>query len=129
MQTQHCSQFLHTRQTIPAMLNSNYNGYKVSFIPTECFIRKKLMFRLPFCSLHQSIPYSLDITPPSFISPPPPFRFARIRCEGIFISNLPPPPPPPQPRKNSATLTSDRKVRNHRTSVATCWPTIHRPSD
>ena len=22
------------------------HGYKVSFIPTECFIRKKLMFRL-----------------------------------------------------------------------------------
>ena len=35
------------------------------------------------------IPYSLDITPPSFISPP--FHFARIRCEGIFISNLSPP--------------------------------------
>ena len=41
MQTQHCSQFLHTRQTIPAMLNSNYIGYEVSFIPTKCFIRKK----------------------------------------------------------------------------------------
>ena len=26
------------RQTIPAMLNSNYIGYEVSFIPTECFI-------------------------------------------------------------------------------------------
>ena len=37
MQTQHCSQFLHTRQTIPAMLNSNYIGYKAFFIPTECF--------------------------------------------------------------------------------------------
>ena len=35
------------------------------------------------------LPYSLDITPPSFISPP--FHFARIRCEGIFISNLSPP--------------------------------------
>ena len=46
MQTQHCSQFLHTRQTIPAMLNSNYIGYKVSFIPTKCFIGKKLTFRL-----------------------------------------------------------------------------------
>ena len=46
MQTQHCSQFLHTRQTIPAMLNSNYIGYEVSFIPTKCFIRKKLTFRL-----------------------------------------------------------------------------------
>ena len=44
MQTQHCSQFLHTRQTIPAMLNSNYIGYKVSFIPTKCFIGKKLTF-------------------------------------------------------------------------------------
>ena len=55
MQTQHCSQFLHTRQTIPAMLNSNYIAYEVSFIPTECFIRKKLTFRLLFCSLHQSI--------------------------------------------------------------------------
>ena len=33
-----------------------------------------------------NVPCSLDITPPSFISPP--FRFARIRCEGIFISNL-----------------------------------------
>ena len=29
------------------------------------------------------IPYSLDITPPLFISPP--FRFARSRCEGIYI--------------------------------------------
>ena len=56
MQThQHCSQFLHTRQTIPAMLNSNYIGYEVSFIPTKCFIRKKLTFRQLFCSLHQSI--------------------------------------------------------------------------
>ena len=36
----------YTRQTIPAMLNSNYIGYKVSFIPTKCFIGKKLMFRL-----------------------------------------------------------------------------------
>ena len=33
-----------------------------------------------------NVPYSLDITPPLFISPP--FRFARICCEGIFISNL-----------------------------------------
>ena len=32
-----------------------YMGYEVSFIPTECFIRKKLMFRLLSCSLHQSI--------------------------------------------------------------------------
>ena len=55
MQTQHCSQFLHTRQTIPAMLNSNYIGYEVSFIPTKCFIRKKPTFRLLFCNLHQSI--------------------------------------------------------------------------
>ena len=55
MQTQHCSQFLHTRQTIPATLNSNCIAYEVSFIPTECFIRKKLTFRLLFCSLHQSI--------------------------------------------------------------------------
>ena len=31
------------------------HGYEVSFIPTECFIRKKLMFRLLVCSLHQSI--------------------------------------------------------------------------
>ena len=31
------------------------HGYEVSLIPTECFIRKKLMFRLLFCSLHQSI--------------------------------------------------------------------------
>ena len=54
MQTQHCSQFLHTRQTIPATLNSNCIAYEVSFIPTECFIRKKLTFRLLFCSLHQS---------------------------------------------------------------------------
>ena len=46
MQTQHCSQFLHTRQTIPAMLNSNYIGYEVSFILTKCFIRKKLTFQL-----------------------------------------------------------------------------------
>ena len=36
------------------------------------------------------IPYSLDITPPSFISSPS--HFAQIRCEGIFISNLSPPP-------------------------------------
>ena len=35
------------------------------------------------------VSYSLDITPPSFISPP--FHFARIRREGIFISNLRPP--------------------------------------
>ena len=55
MQTQHCSQFLHTRQTIPAMLNSNYIGYIVSFIPTKCFIRKKPTFRLLFCSLHKNI--------------------------------------------------------------------------
>ena len=55
MQTKHCSQFLHTRQTIPATLNSNYIAYEVSFIPTKCFIRKKLTFRLLFCSLHQSI--------------------------------------------------------------------------
>ena len=46
MQTQHCSQFLHTRQTIPAMLNSNYIGYKVSFFPTKCSVGKKLTFRL-----------------------------------------------------------------------------------
>ena len=46
MQTKHCSQFLHTRQTILAMLNSNYIGYKVSFIPTKCFIGKKLTFQL-----------------------------------------------------------------------------------
>ena len=31
------------------------HGYKVSFIQTECFIRKKLTFQLLFCSLHQSI--------------------------------------------------------------------------
>ena len=31
------------------------HGYEVSFIPTECFIRKKLTFRLLFCSLNQSI--------------------------------------------------------------------------
>ena len=31
------------------------HDYEVSFIPTECFIRKKLMFRLLVCSLHQSI--------------------------------------------------------------------------
>ena len=31
------------------------HGYEVSFIPTECFIRQKLTFRLLFCSLHQSI--------------------------------------------------------------------------
>ena len=37
------------------MLNSNYIGYEVSFIPTKCFIRKKPTFRLLFCSLHQSI--------------------------------------------------------------------------
>ena len=55
MQIQHCSQFLHTRQTIPAMLNGNYFGYEVSFISTKCFIRKKLMFRLLFCSLHHRI--------------------------------------------------------------------------
>ena len=35
------------------------------------------------------IPYSLDVTPPSFINPC--FRFAAICCEGIFISNLSPP--------------------------------------
>ena len=46
MQTQHCSQFLHTRETIPAMLNSNYIGYKVSFFPTKYSIGKKLTFRL-----------------------------------------------------------------------------------
>ena len=62
MQTQHCSQFLHIRQTVPAMLNSNYIGYKVSFIPTKCFIRKKLTFRLLFCRLHQSI-HSMHKTP------------------------------------------------------------------
>ena len=44
MQTQHCSQFLHTRQIIPAMLNSNYIGYEVSFILTKCFIRKSRRF-------------------------------------------------------------------------------------
>ena len=55
MQTQHCLQFLHTRQTIPAMLNSNYIGYEVYFIPTKCFIRKKPTFRLLFCNLYQSI--------------------------------------------------------------------------
>ena len=54
-----CSQFLHTRQTIPAMVNSKYIGYEVSFIPTKCFIRKKPKFRLQFCSLHQSIHSSL----------------------------------------------------------------------
>ena len=31
------------------------HGYEVFFIPTKCFIRKKLTFRLLFCSLHQSI--------------------------------------------------------------------------
>ena len=35
------SQFLHTRQTIPAMLNSNYIGYKVSFIPTAVYTLMK----------------------------------------------------------------------------------------
>ena len=55
MWTQHCSQFLHTRETIPVMVNSNYIGYEVSFIPTECFIRKKLTFQLLFNSLHHSI--------------------------------------------------------------------------
>ena len=30
-------------------------SHEVSFIPTECFIRKKLTFQLLFCSLHQSI--------------------------------------------------------------------------
>ena len=43
----------------------------------------------------------------------PPFHFARIRCEGIFISNL----SPPRPRKNSATPTNERKVRTHRTTL------------
>ena len=35
------------------------------------------------------IPHSLDITPPSFISPP--LLFSWICCRGIFISNLCPP--------------------------------------
>ena len=35
--------------------------------------------------------YSLDITPPSIISPP--LLFAKICCGGIFISNLSPPWP------------------------------------
>ena len=41
-----------------------------------------------YCKI-RVIPYSLDVTPPSFINPC--FRFAAIRCEGIFISNLSPP--------------------------------------
>ena len=41
MQTQHCSQFLHTRQTIPAMLNNNYIGYKVSFFSNQMLYWKK----------------------------------------------------------------------------------------
>ena len=35
------------------------------------------------------IPYSLELTPPSIISPP--LLFAKICCGGIFISNLSPP--------------------------------------
>ena len=55
---------------------------------------------------HVAVPYSLDITPPSFISPP--FRFARIRCEGIFISNLSPPPPPPPDHGRTLQLRQTR---------------------
>ena len=36
-----------------------------------------------------NIPYSLELTPPSIISPP--LLFAEICCGGIFISNLSPP--------------------------------------
>ena len=43
------------------------HGYKVSFIPIEWFIRKKLTFLLLFCSLHQSHDISL-----------------YAWCEGIF---------------------------------------------
>ena len=70
----------------------------------ECLGSRKI-------SPQKVLPYSLDITPPSFISPP--FHFARICCEGIFISNL----SPPRPRKNSATPTNERKVRTHRTTL------------
>ena len=49
--------FLHTRQTIhlPCSTATTLVFCEVSFIPTECFIRKKLMFQLLFCSLRQSI--------------------------------------------------------------------------
>ena len=64
-----------------------------------------------------SPPFSFNITVLARYYAPfvykPPFRFARIRCEGIFISNL----SPPWPRKNSATPTNERKVRTHRTTL------------
>ena len=68
--------------------------------------------------------YSLDITPPLFISLP--LLFAWICCWGIFISSLRLPQPLRLWRtRGRLELTVPPYVR----SLATCWPPIHWPSD
>ena len=83
----------------------------------------KKMLRNPKEVVNQ-LPYSLDITPPSFIRPP--LLFAWICCEGTFISILRLP-------SASATPTNKRKVEltvpPYIWSLATYWPAIHRPSN
>ena len=53
MQTQHCSQFLHTRQTIPAMLSSNYiaSTHNITYSPYTST-----------CTTHPAIPSPLPST-------------------------------------------------------------------
>ena len=53
------------------------------------------------------IPYSLDITPPSFISPPLTICMSLLR-RYIYLQFTPP--------SASATPTNERKVRTHRTT-------------
>ena len=71
-----------------------------------------------------TVPYSLDITPPPFISPP--LLFPWICCWGIFISNLCPPwPLRLQRTRGRLELT----VPLYIWSLATYRPAIHWPSD
>ena len=71
------------------------------------------------------LPYSLDITPPSFISPS--LLLAWICCWGIlFISNLHP-SRPLWLRWTTGRL--DLTVPPYIWSLATYWPAIHQPSD
>ena len=74
-----------------AQMHINWLELKAAFLALETFAANWTNLHVQLLLDNRTaigLPYSLELTPPSSISPP--LLFAKICCRGIFISNLSP---------------------------------------